>query len=264
MTPPTTDQDDPADLAGDYTLGLLDGEQRARFERRLAAEPALRAEVAAWERRLAPLALASEPVEPPPTLWPRIEQSLRTAPQPGRPVVGERQQGRGRGRTARGDAGVTFWRWWAVGSTALAAALGGLLLLRPPAGAPGPAAAPRLVAVLNDAQARPAYLVSTTPGAERLNARPVTQLQPGGRVYELWLLPGEDAGQGGGPAAPVSLGLLDPSAGAGRALPEGAARLLTPGRGIAVSLEPPGGSPTGAPTGPIAYTGVLLPDQEQP
>ena len=69
--------------------------------------------------------------------------------------------------------------------------------------------------LLSDAQARPAYLLSTTPGAERLNARPVTQLQPGGRVYQLWLLPGQDAGQGPG-AGPVSLGLLDPSAGAGR------------------------------------------------
>jgi anti-sigma-K factor RskA len=124
-------------------------------------------------------------------------------------------------------------------------------------------AASRLVAVLSDAQARPAYLLSATPGTERLNARPVTQLQPGGRVYQLWLLPGEDAGQGPG-AGPVSLGLLDPSAGAGRALPEGVARQLTPGRGVAVSLEPPGGSPTGAPTGPVVYTGVLLRDAGAP
>ena len=28
---------------------------------------------------------------------------------------------------------------------------------------------------------------------------------------------------------------------------------------LAVSVEPPGGSPSGAPTGPIVYTGELVP-----
>ena len=37
---------------------------------------------------------------------------------------------------------------------------------------------------------------------------------------------------------------------------------VAPGRSggmIAVSVEPPGGSPSGAPTGPIVYTGELVP-----
>jgi anti-sigma-K factor RskA len=29
---------------------------------------------------------------------------------------------------------------------------------------------------------------------------------------------------------------------------------------LAVSVEPPGGSPTGQPTGPVVYTGKLLAD----
>ena len=67
---------------------------------------------------------------------------------------------------------------------------------------------------------------------------------------QLWLAQAE------GP--PLSLGLLerDPdgrqvadAAGAG---PAGAGRLM------AISLEPPGGSPTGAPTGPVVSHGVLI------
>lgn len=262
MNAATAEPDDPgASLAGEYVLGLLEGEERARFERRLAADATLRREVVEWERRLAPIAESIDEVAPPPDVWPRIERSLRDALRPAWGSVDGRRgdRRRGGGRRAAGGASVALWRAWALGATAAAAALAGLLVLRPE-----PPAAPRLVAVLSDAQARPAYVVTTTPGAERLSARPVTQLQPGGRVYELWLLPGADAGQAGVPAGPVSLGLLDPSVGAGRGLPPAATRLLTAGRGIAVSLEPPGGSPTGAPTGPVVYTGVLLPDADAP
>jgi len=33
---------------------------------------------------------------------------------------------------------------------------------------------------------------------------------------------------------------------------------MQPGVVMAVSIEPPGGSPTGAPTGPVVYTGSIL------
>jgi anti-sigma-K factor RskA len=61
--------------------------------------------------------------------------------------------------------------------------------------------------------------------------------------YQLWLIVGD--------AAPVSLGLIDAPAITRPVdnLPEGAI--------IAVSLEPAGGSTTGAPTGPVLVTGVV-------
>jgi anti-sigma-K factor RskA len=230
--------------AGEYVLGLLGGEERARFERRLGTDPRLRAEVEAWERRLAPLALATEPVEPPPRVWSRIEASLRgAAPQVWVPPV----------RKARRPLPVGVWRAWALGATAAAAALAGLLVARPPwiGEQPPPV---RLIAVLNDAQDRPAFLVSAAPGEQRVSALGVARPDElAGRVPELWALP-----DGGG--APVSLGLLDARGRIDRALPPAARELVRPGRAVAVSLEPPGGSPTGQPTGPVAYTGVLLSD----
>ncbi len=64
-----------------------------------------------------------------------------------------------------------------------------------------------------------------------------------GSVYELWLIDGDKA--------PVSLGLID-AASVERPvsnMPEGAV--------LAISLEPAGGSTTGAPTGPVLVTGVV-------
>ena len=65
------------------------------------------------------------------------------------------------------------------------------------------------------------------------------------RTFELWLLP-EDG-------APESLGTF---AQTGR-LPSTAVAQMQAGTGLAVSLEPIGGSPTGAPTGPVLAVGML-------
>ncbi|UWQ19388.1 anti-sigma factor domain-containing protein [Jannaschia sp. M317] len=68
---------------------------------------------------------------------------------------------------------------------------------------------------------------------------------PPGRVLELWVIAGT--------AAPVSLGLL-PAEGDLR-LPRPS--VLVAGVVLAVSSEPPGGSPTGQPTGPVLGTAPL-------
>jgi anti-sigma-K factor RskA len=233
------DKDEAIAAAGEYVLGLLGGEERARFERRLATDPALRAEVAGWERRLAPLALSADPVEPPPHLWGRIEESLRAAPP--RAWVPPT-------RAKRGVRGLALWRAWALSATAVAAVLAGLLIMRPPALTPV-----SLIAVLDSADARPAFLIKASPGRSEVRALALSTLDLGGRVPELWLLPGANQ-------PPVSLGVLDTEGRSDRQLPGRAGDLLTSGRDVAVSLEPPGGSPTGQPTGPVAYTGVLLRD----
>jgi anti-sigma-K factor RskA len=101
------------------------------------------------------------------------------------------------------------------------------------------------------AQDQPPALVATM---ER-DSRTMTVKVVGGapvpqdRSLELWMLP-----QG---AAPRSLGVV-PSTGVGRvtlpALPDVA---LANVPALAVSLEQRGGSPTGAPQGPVLYTGKV-------
>jgi anti-sigma-K factor RskA len=70
------------------------------------------------------------------------------------------------------------------------------------------------------------------------------------RVLELWSVPPQ--------GAPRSLGLI--SAQGVTVLPrERLPRTLLEGgtEALAVSVEPPGGSPTGTPTGPVVYAGKL-------
>ena len=64
--------------------------------------------------------------------------------------------------------------------------------------------------------------------------------------YQLWMLPADGSN-------PVSLGLLPEQAGSIMLTPPDAFKLAQV-NGLAVSLEPAGGSPTGLPTGPVLYT----------
>src|SRR5688572_8609847 len=59
-------------LAAEYVLGTLRGAARARFQSLLKYDPDLRAQVAQWEAKLAPLALAARDIAPPARVWERI------------------------------------------------------------------------------------------------------------------------------------------------------------------------------------------------
>ncbi|MBK1662587.1 anti-sigma factor, partial [Paracraurococcus ruber] len=131
-------------------------------------------------------------------------------------------------------------RLWAFGASAVAAGLAVVLVLRP-------APEPRLMTVLLTSRDQPAWLVEAAPdGAIRLaslNPRPVEQ----DRVLQLWALPP-------GATAPTSLGLI-PAEGRLTVTPQ--AVRPVPGMLIEISLEPPGGSPIGRPTGPVLFIGRL-------
>jgi anti-sigma-K factor RskA len=85
----------------------------------------------------------------------------------------------------------------------------------------------------------------------RLNIRPPADMA--GKSLELWEVPPD--------GTPRSLGLFpDDKSGTTLVLvlPPEAARSLASGA-LAVSLEPAGGSTTGLPTGPILFSGAILP-----
>lgn len=221
--------------AGEYALGTLTGDDRLRFEQVLAHEPWLQRLVDEWSRRLGPLAETLTPVAPPPELWQRIEARLSPAPsvQPlPTPTLWER---------------LAFWRWTAFGAAAAAALLLLYVVLGPrvvPAG--------DYVAVLNDAQARPAVLVVADLEARTLTIRQIAPT-PAGKAHELWLLPPASG------TAPRSLGVI--TGGTARSNLSADLADALPSATLAVSLEPPSGSPTGQPTGPVLFTGPVLPLQ---
>jgi anti-sigma-K factor RskA len=101
-----------------------------------------------------------------------------------------------------------------------------------------------LVAVLTAGNAPPAFVATLDRVRETLTVRRVTGPAPADGSYELWAIaPGQP---------PRSLGVIDgPAYSRPLAAPAGE---LT----LAVSLEPIGGSATGAPSGPLVFTGALV------
>lgn len=223
--------------AAEYVLGTLPAAERAALDAERLVHPAMDTAIRAWERRLSPLSLAAAEVEPPPRVWKAIFDRLPTArPEPAndnRVVFLKRQ--------------VQRWRGAALAAGLLAAGLA-LFVVVGPRGTEGPESG-RYVAVVTSGGELPALIVNVDTKSGTAQVRPVQTQVPSGHSLELWYV-------GSGPA-PTSLGLV--GAGVTRvSLPMEAAR---GGDGLfAVSVEPPGGSPTGQPTGQILYKGKLIRD----
>jgi len=133
-------------------------------------------------------------------------------------------------------------RWSATALAALTAlAIGVGVYLNQPQ----PLAAQQ-IAAFNAPQRGDIWRVRSTKQGDKLVVEATNRVMPDDQhEYELWALP-----EGG---APVSLGLLPKNGVATLAL-NGAQRAALGGASkIAVSLEPLGGSPTGAPTGPVLH-----------
>jgi anti-sigma-K factor RskA len=212
-------------LAREYVVGTLHGRARDRFARVLTSSLAARRSVAEWERRLAPLARAAQPLEPPRAAWDNIEAAL-----------GMRRRTRA----------VGVWPAIAAGLAVIAIVIGGLYLTRTAV------EAPRFVAVVAEDESGPVWLLQAFAEARELRVRTVnTRPEPVGSSYELWMLPG-------GGANPVSLGVISGVNDVLLMLNDQQLAILEQTATLAVSVEPLGGSPTGLPTGPVILTAPLL------
>jgi anti-sigma-K factor RskA len=225
---------DPADggkiIAAEYVLGVLGAEERREVERRLAHEPALASEVAFWEERLGVLADAVAPVAPQQHTWSQIEAAIH-APTTTRPALLWHS--------------LAFWRRFGIASATLAAAsIAALVYI-----GLVPATRTPLMATLAGSSGQPNFVAAVTATGNDLLVVPAALLTNDPRAIELWLIPpGPDQ-------RPRSLGLIEPGQPMRLTIPPDLAGQLTPDAALAVSLEPPGGSPTGQPTGPVIASG---------
>jgi anti-sigma-K factor RskA len=228
------------DAAAEYVLGTLPADERARFVERMKSDAALRSEVLRLQARLAPLDDAAIPETPRPEVWQAIER-LTAGGAAGAPQAAPSNVVQLRRR-------VSFWRGTAFLAGALAAGLAAVVVvdrlsvpLAPQGG--------RYVAVVDSDGHEPALIaeVDTTTGIIRV--RTVGAQTPAGHSLELWhVAEGHE---------PRSLGILKAGLDA-QTIQDVASAGPVDGM-IAVSVEPEGGSPSGAPTGPIVYTGKLIP-----
>ena len=231
-------------LAAEYALGTLRGAARRRFQRWMREDAALAMAVARWETRLAPMAGAVQPVQPPAHVWQRIKEHAN------------------QGRSTQGLwNSIGFWRSLGLAASGMTAALLVTALLispqvpqsaRPPAAlAPAGTIVASYLAILSDVKTqKPVLVVSAGRKSDQLWFRALgPAIQVAGKNLELWALPKS--------GAPKSLGLV--AGGEGKlTLVAAADESLGEIPALAVSLEPEGGSPTGAPTGPVLFSGPCV------
>lgn len=234
-------------LAAEYVLGTLGGPARRRLQAIARYDPALRGAIADWEARLVPMADALPGRTPPGRVWDRVQARIGARSEP----------------TARRPfARLAFWRAVAVAGALCSIALAAWVGVATQSPAPQPVAAHtgRMLALLSDERAQPAMTVSwpTEPGADgRVEVvirimMPHPEMGPD-QAWELWALP-----PAGRDAAPRSLGLIGIEREQRMKIEAALFPTLLEASGVAMSVEPRGGSPTGRPTGPMLLRGPCV------
>jgi anti-sigma-K factor RskA len=222
-------REDDSVQAGEYVLGLMDAPSARAFEARLAAEPALRGLVAAWEDDFAALAADIPEDAPPHSVWHGITAELFDA--------GEKR---------------SIWARIGLGQILVGAAAAALIAFAVmQAGLLSPGATPEYRAEVAAADQSLLFTAEFDNESGSLSLTRVAGQAAPGRSLEIWLIAGDEA--------PVSV-MVWPSDTETEeiVLPAPIAAAL-PGGTFAISDEPEGGSPTGAPTGDVLATGQVVP-----
>jgi len=228
-SPGGTDREEIDALAGEYVLGTLDANERAAAETRMRGDRTFAAAVAAWERRLQPLADMERPVQPAEGGFDRILAAigLSSSPAANDNLAALRR---------------SLWRWRAATLAAAAAAL--VLAVFAAVDRPAPQRT-EYVATLTPDGGAPAFILTVNTASNTLSIRRIGDDAPSDKSYELWAV------HEGQPAK--SMGVVEQASYSLDMPYEGDSMVF------AISLEPKGGSPTGVATGPVVFSGPLLP-----
>ena len=250
-------------LAADYVLGVLDDAERGAADLRRMLEPELAAAIADWEARLGPLAETVPSVAPPVGLFSKIEARIAAPALVKLAVVAAPPVA---AATAVGDSivastavsaqtahnvkvlrrRVSQWRMRALSLGGIAAALALGFGLREWRRMP---ASNSYIAVLQKDALGAAFILSIDLDARSFVIRPVSAQPEPGKSFELWLIDSK--------LGPKSLGVVGEEPKTSRAsLPYD--KVVLSAATYAVTSEPAGGSPSGAPTGPVVFSGQLI------
>jgi len=229
-TPNHIEPPDDDTLAAEYVLGVLSAAEREALTRRIARDRGFAARVESWQLRLVPWNDDIAPVQPSLEVWTRISAALPPERTP---------------QTARASFwnSLVLWRSLTIAAGALAAVCLVVLIstIRQPA-------QPMLLAAI-DGGGHHHFVATIDPTRDTIAVVPAAYVADPSRVPELWLIP-----PGG---KPHSLGLLNADRTVTLTIPAELRRVARNQAVLAVSLEPPGGSATGSPTGPVIAQGRL-------
>jgi len=216
-------------LAAEYVLGTLRGPARRLLSRWNHNLPEVQDAVQRWENWLLPLALAVAPIEPPREVWIGIRRRCKFP------------------ESRSATKGHAHSRPWSRAAAAIA--LLGLIIalwLGPTRELP-----PHEVADVTAGNGQLLWHIAVNAKQDTLRIRAIAPEQHSPREdFELWALPAK-----GG--SPVSLGLMPAQGEVRHRLNFSQRDALRTAAKIAVSLEPSGGSPAGAPTGPVVHVADL-------
>lgn len=225
--------------AWEYTLGTLPYDERMQFVRRMEGSPELKSAVEFLEEKMSPLLESVEPVSVPDTIWLAIQEKIANNQNSQKSPVRE-----------RGDGWLkqlmdNLWLWRA--STAFAGALLALMLLvegQPTSSTEGE----QFVVLVTPESYQPGLLLRTqSPQSGILKALTHLPEHENG-VMELWTK--ADSWD-----KPISLGTIGPAR--RQEILADAFSSVEENQLFEITLEPPGGSPTGLPTGEILFIGRL-------
>lgn len=219
-------------ISGEYVLGVLSAEDRRRVEARIAVDRRFAQQVRRWQANLSGFNDDYEDVKPPADLYNRLERRIFGAADVKQAGWLEQLWG-----------SVLLWRGLTVASLVLAGAIAyfqGANLLPVTREKP-------LVAELTG-QDSPINLVATFDfDSGRLSIVPAALKQAEPKSLEVWLIDGDKP--------PQSLGILPDNGNGEIVVTSEMRKSFTEGKTIAISIEPYGGAPSGAPTGPVVALG---------
>lgn len=242
--------DDDFALAGEYALGLLEGDELATARHRVLAERDFAQAVEWWAMQFGPIAEASGSAQPSEDVWRGVVARLpdegsvsgSPAPLPSAPPEQKLPLGSALGFTLLGGA--------------IAAALAFVFLDIPRGAQPpvpietsAPERSPLLIAQLSDEDAGRslAAIVDEQRGDISLA---IDGFSPeAGQAPELWVIPAD--------GVPRSLGYIPQSGDFARQLTDAELGLLNDGASLAVTFEEDSGAPHEEPTPPILVAGAL-------
>jgi anti-sigma-K factor RskA len=228
-TDPEMNEDDA--LAAEYVLGVLQARERESCANRIASDPAFAALVSDWETRMSGLNDDFDEVSPPPSVKQKLD--ARLFPEPS------------------GVSNTSFWQnlavWRAMFAVTAAAVLVlAVVVLR--GGYLEPVIPETMVASLSAEDSDLQFVAVVDQNTNAIRVVVVAGEKPSNGDLELWVIEGGNA--------PKSLGLVS-AAGSLAPTVHSISGAVPDGATLAVSLEPVGGSTTGAPTGPVLAAGVI-------
>ena len=213
--------------AAEYALGLLDPADARAFEAQMVSDPAARDAYAFWANSFASLTDDIPSVAPPADVGSRIQATLFGAQRKPRTLL-ERLGKRPLAFAMTIMALTVLW-----------------VTLQP---TPEQTVVPDYRAEIAAEDSSLIVLASFDVETRQLSVNRTAGAARPGRVLQLWLIAGD--------SAPVSLGVLPEQGGV--TLPVDAVLVTAMATGVlAISDEPPGGSPTGLPTGDVLAVGPV-------